>query len=118
MADTPTPHADAPQVKACPFCGDMPEILPAAMSRYGRNGYTIRCRGCCIERTVRTLRHTLEWAHDNLIEKWNGRVDTNIGKIEEATRWISMAHHHDRCAHRAGGVCDCGKFAVLTALRS
>lgn len=57
-------------LKPCPFCGGEAELF-----QKGKNGFTIYCGKCRIERTQRVIHQTTEWLRNSMIEKWNNRVE-------------------------------------------
>lgn len=56
-------------LRSCPFCGG-----EAQLKRYARNGWEVRCRKCLIGLKQKTIRHTLDWLKQKMIESWNARA--------------------------------------------
>lgn len=57
------------KLKPCPFCGG-----EAQMEWYGKNGRTIKCTKCLIQKKQKVLRFTVEWLEEKLIKDWNTRA--------------------------------------------
>lgn len=56
-------------LKPCPFCGGR-----AKEGHKGGNGWVIMCESCTVRMDQRTIRHTVEWLREKMIEDWNRRV--------------------------------------------
>lgn len=56
----------------CPFCGGNAEI-----KQYAANGIQVRCKSCLMGLKQKTLRCSLEWLTDRMVESWNARKPTN-----------------------------------------
>jgi hypothetical protein len=52
----------------CPFCGVEPVLEP-----YCKNGLSIRCPKCLVEKRQKVLRFSIEWLKGELIKWWNTR---------------------------------------------
>jgi len=56
------------ELKPCPFCG-----CEAKMSQKGQKGFIIKCLGCAIQRTQKTMKLSTDWLMRKMIEHWNNR---------------------------------------------
>ena len=61
--------AKLPVLRSCPFCGGEAEI-----KQYAHNGLQVKCRSCLMGLKQKTLRYSLEWLKQKLIESWNARA--------------------------------------------
>jgi hypothetical protein len=60
-------------IKPCPFCGCEAEI-----KQTGKMKLRIRCKRCLIGLEQKTLKFSLQWLEESMIEDWNTRVGEKI----------------------------------------
>ena len=48
----------------CPFCGEMPHVMPKGNSYTKKRAVTVKCKGCRIERTDAALVQGFDWLYD------------------------------------------------------
>ena len=58
------------QLSPCPFCGGKAEI-----KQTGRLKLKLKCTSCLIGIEQKTLRYTLDWLKEKMIEGWNKRIN-------------------------------------------
>lgn len=61
------------ELKLCPFCGTMPEILRRGNDFTKKRSITIKCKVCRAERTDAALRNGMDWLEAVAIKNWNQR---------------------------------------------
>jgi len=58
----------------CPFCGDMPHVIPKGNRYTKKRSVTVKCNTCRVQVTNSTLRHGFEWLYEKSAEGWNRRI--------------------------------------------
>lgn len=59
----------------CPFCGDMPHVMPKGNSHTKKRSVKVKCRTCRIERTDAALAKGFDWLYETAAKNWNKRTD-------------------------------------------
>lgn len=66
------------EIKPCPFCGcDNIEL-----KQHCRNGWHIKCKRCLIGLKQKTLRYSMDWLRQKMIEGWNERTAVTTERIK------------------------------------
>jgi hypothetical protein len=57
-------------LRSCPFCGcDNVEL-----KQYARNGWQVKCKRCLMGLKQKTLRYSMDWLKQQMIDAWNARA--------------------------------------------
>ena len=71
----------------CPFCGGEPEI-----EQTGKNQLKLKCKSCLIGITQKTLRFSLDWLKEKMIESWNERTQSLPQEVvEQLYKWVKAS---------------------------
>lgn len=58
----------------CPFCGDMPYVIPKGNSHTKKRSVTVKCKACRVEVTTAALTHGFDWLYEKAAKGWNRRI--------------------------------------------
>ena len=64
------------EFSACPFCGDMPYVMPRGNSHTKKRSVVVKCKSCRIERTDSALTQSFDWLYKVAAKNWNQRINT------------------------------------------
>lgn len=63
------------QIKPCPFCGNIPELIKRGNEHTKKVSTEIYCKNCNVLMVVGAIRNNLKWCEEKVIEKWNKRFN-------------------------------------------
>lgn len=61
-------------LKLCPFCGSIPDIIREGNQHTRKRRVVIRCPTCRVERANAAIQSSMEWLETISIEQWNRRT--------------------------------------------
>lgn len=72
--NTHTQEAAKAEIKECPFCGGIPELIARGNDYAKSRSAEIICKPCGVKVIVAAIRNNSAWCQSKVVEKWNNRT--------------------------------------------
>jgi hypothetical protein len=62
------------QLKPCPFCGGVPELITRGNEYSKKRSAEIKCGSCYTKQVTAAIYNSLDWCKEMATQKWNKRT--------------------------------------------